>query len=108
MKRFTIFFFSLLMLPAYLLAGVTIYTFTSATWGSKVGATVCDGTTDGWTCDQAGSEYATGRLDAQGRLYSQGVGVKTGTTGAGCTSDLEFEQVDLPNGERIWSPIEIG
>lgn len=22
--------------------------------------------------------------------------------------DLEFEQVDLPNGERIWSPIEIG
>ena len=93
MKRFTIFFFSLLMLPAYLLAGVTTYTFTSATWGSKVGATVCDGTTDGWTCDQAGSEYATGRMDAQGRLYSQGVGVKTGTTGAGCTSVLEFEQV---------------
>ena len=93
MKRFTIFFFSLLMLPAYLLAGVTTYTFTSATWGSKVGATVCDGTTDGWTCDRAGSEYATGRMDAQGRLYSQGVGVKTGTTGAGCTSVLEFEQV---------------
>lgn len=93
MKRFTIFFFSLLMLPAYLLAGVTTYTFTSATWGSKVGATVCDGTTDGWICDRAGSEYATGRLDAQGRLYSQGVGVKTGTTGAGCTSVLEFEQV---------------
>ncbi len=93
MKRFTIFFFSLLMLPAYLLAGVTTYTFTSATWGSKVGATVCDGTTDGWICDRAGSEYATGRLDAQGNLYSQGVGVKTGTTGAGCTSVLEFEQV---------------
>ncbi len=93
MKRFTIFFFSLLMLPAYLLAGVTTYTFTSATWGSKVGATICDGITDGWTCDQAGSEYATGRQDAQGRLYSQGVGVKTGTTGAGCTSVLEFEQV---------------
>ena len=93
MKRFTIFFFSLLMLPAYLLAGVTTYTFTSATWGSKVGATICDGITDGWICDQAGSEYATGRLDAQGRLYSQGVGVKTGTTGAGCTSVLEFEQV---------------
>ena len=93
MKRFTIFFFSLLMLPAYLLAGVTTYTFTSATWGSKVGATICDGITDGWICDQAGSEYATGRQDAQGRLYSQGVGVKTGTTGAGCTSVLEFEQV---------------
>ncbi len=93
MKRFTIFFFSLLMLPAYLLAGVTTYTFTSATWGSKVGATICDGITDGWTCDRAGSEYATGRQDAQGRLYSQGVGVKTGTTGAGCTSVLEFEQV---------------
>ena len=93
MKRFTIFFFSLLMLPAYLLAGVTTYTFTSATWGSKVGATACDGITDGWTCDQTGSEYATGRQDAQGRLYSQGVGVKTGTTGAGCTSVLEFEQV---------------
>ena len=93
MKRFTIFFFSLLMLPAYLLAGVTTYTFTSATWGSKVGATICDGITDGWICDRAGSEYATGRQDAQGRLYSQGVGVKTGTTGAGCTSVLEFEQV---------------
>lgn len=93
MKRFTIFFFSLLMLPAYLLAGVTTYTFTSDTWGSKVDATACDGITDGWTCDQAGSEYATGRQDAQGRLYSQGVGVKTGTTGAGCTSVLEFEQV---------------
>lgn len=93
MKRFTIFFFSLLMLPAYLLAGVTTYTFTSATWGSKVGATICDGITDGWICDRAGSEYATGRLDAQGRLYSQGVGIKTGTTGAGCTSVLEFEQV---------------
>ena len=93
MKRFTIFFFSLLIQPAYLLAGVTPHTSTSATWGSKVGATVCDGTTDGWTCDRAASEYATGRMDAQGLLYSQGVGVKTGTTGAGCTSVLEFEQV---------------
>ena len=93
MNRFTILFFSFLLLPVYLLAGVTTYTFTSATWGSKVGAAMCDGTTDGWVCDLAGAEYATGRIDAQERLYSQGVAVRTGTSGAGATSVREFTDV---------------
>lgn len=84
---------TLCVLPLYLSAGVTTYTFTSLKWASKVDATVCDGQTDGWVCDKEATEYATGRVDAQGRLYSQGVGVKTGTSGAGATSVLAFEDV---------------
>ena len=76
-----------------LFANVTTYTFTSLKWASKVGATVCDGKTDGWVCDKEATEYATGRYDAQNRLYSQGVGVKTGTSGAGATSVIAFEDV---------------
>ena len=92
MKRFFI-LCTLYFVPLYLLAGVTTYTFTSAKWSSKVGATVCDGSTDGWVCDKEASEYATGRNDGEGRLYSCGVGVKTGTTGAGATSVVAFEDV---------------
>jgi len=80
-------------LPLYLTAGITTYTFTSANWSSRVDATVCDGLTDGWVCDKQATEYCSGRTDAQGRLYSQGVGVKTGTSGAGATSVIEFEDV---------------
>ena len=76
-----------------LFAGVTTYTFTSIKWASKVGATVCDGTTDGWISDKDATEYTAGRLDAQERLYSCGVGVKTGTSGAGATSVVAFEDV---------------
>lgn len=76
-----------------LFAGVTTYTFTSLQWASKVGATVCDGTTDGWISNQDATEYNAGRLDAQGKLYSCGVGVKTGTSGAGATSVITFEDV---------------
>ena len=76
-----------------LFAGVTTYTFTSLQWASKVGATVCDGTTDGWISNQDATEYNAGRLDAQGKLYSCGVGVKTGTSGAGATSVIAFEDV---------------
>lgn len=76
-----------------LFAGVTTYTFTSLKWASKVGATVCDGTTDGWISNKDATEYSAGRLDAQGRLYSCGVGVKTGTSGAGATSVTAFEDV---------------
>lgn len=93
MKRLSIIFCLSLLLPLYMLAGVTTYTFTSKTWASTVGATPCDGTSDGWHCDQEGSEYATGRTAADGRLYSQGVGVKTGTSGAGATSVLSFDEV---------------
>ena len=74
-------------------AGVTTYTFTSLKWSSKVGATVCDGKTDGWTCDKEATEYSSGRNAADGRLYSCGVGVKTGTSGAGATSVQVFEDV---------------
>ena len=93
MKRLSIIFCLSLLLPLYMLAGVTTYTFTSKTWASTVGATPCDGTSDGWLCDKEASEYATGRTAADGRLYSQGVGVKTGTSGAGATSVLSFDEV---------------
>lgn len=76
-----------------LFAGVTTYTFTSLKWASKVGATVCDGTTDGWISNKDATEYNAGRLDAHGKLYSCGVGVKTGTSGAGATSVITFEDV---------------
>lgn len=83
--------FSLHLTP--LTAGVTTYTFISKEWKSKVGATVCDGTTDGWKSDKDGYEYMTGRTAADGRLYSQGVSVKKSTSGAGATSVLSFEDV---------------
>ena len=76
-----------------LYAGVTTYTFTSTQWASKVGATVCDGTTDGWVCDNAANSYSTGRNAADGRLYSCGVGITTGASGAGATSVQCFEDV---------------
>ena len=92
MKRIIGLFF-LLWMTAVAYAGVTTYTFTSMNWASKVGADVCDGVTDGWVSNLAGSEYMTGRTDAQGRLYSQGVSVKTGTSGAGATSVIAFTNV---------------
>ena len=89
-------FFSIIILfvmPMMLKAGVTTYTFTSLKWASKVCATVCDGTTDGWISNKDASEYSAGRLDSEQRLYSCGVGVKTGTTGAGATSVQTFTDV---------------
>ena len=74
-------------------AGEVTYTFTSVSWASKVDATVCDGKTDGWVSDKNASDYSAGRTDAEGRLYSAGVSVKTGTTGAGATSVQTFEEV---------------
>lgn len=71
----------------------TTYTFTSINWKSKIGTVVCDGKTDGWISNLDASDYTEGRFDAQGRLYSQGVGVKTGTSGAGATSVIEFKGV---------------
>lgn len=92
-KRIIVLFAALLSSLTSLQAGVTTYTFTSLKWASKVGVTVCDGTTDGWVSDKDATEYAAGRTDAEGRLYSCGVGVKTGTTGAGATSVVTFEDV---------------
>lgn len=74
-------------------ASVTTYTFTSVNWDSKVGATVCDKTTDGWICDLAAYEVGTARYDAQNRLMYAGVGVKTSTSGAGATSVVSFTNV---------------
>lgn len=85
--------FLLFLFPLSVAAGVTTYTFTSKTWASKVGATVCDGVSDGWKCDQAAYEYSAGRKAADGRLYSCGVGVKTSTSGAGATSVQTFQGV---------------
>lgn len=75
------------------IAGITTYTFTSAQWASRIDATPCDGVSDGWVCDKAASDFSVGRTDAQGRLYSQGVAVQKGSSGAGATSVLAFDQV---------------
>ena len=81
-------------LAAMLEAGITTYTFTSKTWGSQVGSEVCDRVTDGWTCDSAAYEYMKGSgPDAQGRIYSKGVSVKTTTSGAGATSVKSFTNI---------------
>lgn len=74
-------------------AGITTYTFTSKDWKSKVNATNCDGTTDGWVCDKEAYEYSYGYTDAQNRIYSRGVSVKTSTSNAGATSVVTFEEV---------------
>lgn len=71
----------------------TTYTFTSTAWKSKVGTITTDGKTDGWVSILNASDYNAGYKDAQGRIYSCGVGVKTGSTGAGAESVLEFVNV---------------
>lgn len=81
------------LLPLSLSAGVTTYTFTSKTWASTNGATPCDGTTDGWVNDKEASDYSAGYINAEGLPYSKGVSVKTGTSGAGATSVLAFDDV---------------
>ncbi|MDO4819904.1 MAG: hypothetical protein Q3994_05985 [Prevotella sp.] len=88
---------SLLLISFYITvcvnANTTTYVFTSTTWKSKVGTIVTDAKTDGWICNKEATDYNEGRTDAQGALYSRGVGVKTGTTGAGCTSVITFSKV---------------
>jgi len=84
---------SLLLIAAVSYAGITEYTFTSVNWASRVGSTTCDGVSDGWTCDKAASDMGTARYDAAGALMYAGVGVKTGTSGAGATSVVSFTNV---------------
>ena len=74
-------------------AETTVYTFTSKDWKSAINATVCDGKTDGWMCDKEAYDYQVGYVDAQNRVYGRGVSVKTGTSGAGATSIVTFEEV---------------
>ena len=88
-QRIFILFALVLSFPAF----STTYTFTSLKWASKMDAIITDGVTDGFVCDVPAYEYTTGRFDAQDRLYSQGVGVKTSTSGAGATSVREFTDV---------------
>lgn len=74
-------------------AGVTTYTFTSTSWASVCGSQKCDGKTDGWVSELNASSYDAGRTDAMGRLYSCGVSVKTGSSGAGARSVKSFTNV---------------
>lgn len=92
MKKLHLIIFACLCACA-LRAGVTTYTFTSTSWASSVGATPTDGQTDGWVCNMAAYEMGSPRNDAEGRLMYAGVGVKTGTSGAGATSVKSFTNV---------------
>ena len=71
----------------------TTYTFSSEAWKSAVGSVVCDGVTDGWLSDKAGSSYDSGRTYADGSLHGAGVKVEKAATGAGATSVIVFENV---------------
>lgn len=71
----------------------TQYRFVSAKWESKIGIVKMDGKTDGWMSNKDATDYNAGYHDAQGQLYSAGVGVKTSTTTAGATSLLSFQKV---------------
>lgn len=87
-KYFFVILVALCFTPLY--AGITTYTFTSKTWGSTVNGAV----SNEWICDKEATEYTTpGHPDASGRIFSQGVGVKTGTSGAGAHSQTAFEDV---------------
>jgi len=70
-------------------AGITTYTFTSEKWASQVGATKCDGKTDGWISDKNASSYSA----KQPYVSAVGTKVETGTSGAGATSVKEFTKV---------------
>ena len=93
MKKITLILCILCLVPVYIRAGITTYTFTSNTWTSKIDATVCDGKSDGWICDKEASDYNKGMTYADGSLAMAGVSVKTSSSGAGATSVLSFEQV---------------
>ena len=93
MKRFLLILCTLYVVPLCICAGITTYTFTSKNWASKIDATPCDGTTDGWICDKEADSYSAGRNAADGRLYSCGVGIITGVSGAGATSVKSFTDI---------------
>ena len=93
MKKIILVFCSLLLMSPSVMAGITTYTFTSKTWASKIDATPCDGTTDGWTCNKEASAYDGGSIYPNKTQHRAGVSVKTGSSGAGATSVLEFQDV---------------
>lgn len=77
----------LLCLPTF--AGITTYQFTSAKWQSKLGATVCDNKTDGWTSDKDGQDYTS----STNPHFQTGVQVTAKGSGAGATSIQSFTDV---------------
>ncbi|MCQ2342525.1 MAG: hypothetical protein MJZ75_03405 [Paludibacteraceae bacterium] len=89
MKRICL-FLSLAVCAMTVQAGITTYTFTNAQWASQVGATRCDGTTDGWISDLDGNEYSAGFNNG---IYQHGVKVGKGVQGAGATSVKTFTNV---------------
>jgi len=92
MKKY-LFIAFLPLLSEIMMAGITTYQFTSISWASQMGATQCDGKTDGWVSHKDASDYSKGYVDAQGIPYCKGVSVKTGTSGAGATSVKSFTNI---------------
>ena len=78
---------------AYTYAGITTYQFTSVKWASQVGATKCDGKTDGWKATKDGGAYDAGRVWANGLLHGAGVSVQTGQSGVEVTSIRSFTDI---------------
>lgn len=78
-----------LLMSASMMAGVTTYTFTNAKWSSKVGASACDGKTDGWKSDKDGAGYSAPTT----YVSSVGVKVTKGYSGAGATSIKSFTNI---------------
>ena len=88
-----IFSFLILLSCAYTYAGITTYQFTSLLWTSQVGATKCDGKTDGWKATKDGGAYDAGRIWADGSLHGAGVSVQTGQSGVEVTSIRSFTDI---------------
>lgn len=65
--------------------GITTYTFTSAKWTSKIGATPCDTTTDGWRSIRDAIDFSTS--------YQLGAKVTAAASGAGAESIQSFSNV---------------
>ncbi len=78
---------------AHAYAGITTYQFTSVKWASQVGATKCDGKTDGWKATKDGGAYDAGRVWANGLLHGAGVSVQTGQSGVEVTSIRSFTDI---------------
>lgn len=93
MKRIYL-FFALVISASMVSAGITTYQFTGVKWTSKVGATPCDGKTDGWTATKDGGAYSAGTVwPLDNKLHGAGVSVQTGQSGVEVTSVKEFTEV---------------
>lgn len=84
MKR-TLSLMLLLAACSLLHAGMTTYTFTSASWASKNGTVLTDRTTDGWLSDKDAESYSSS--------YQLGAKVTAGYSGAGAHTVRSFSNV---------------